>query len=171
MNGFFGGDWFDATGLTMETIQAELAKQCDTQSTTIPALDPAHSESFLAAMSGYEAVEAAENVTDYCGKQRHILYYQSLGAEERQRQTNMLIEELKGSKLAEFYGWDDEYIEKNVSVVQLAYSVEYNPHFGTDLISGVYQQEFHVCRDPETRLWRVFNMGNQIRLVDYTPNP
>ena len=103
-------------------------------------------------------------------EQRHILRYQALGAEKRQRDTNILIDELKGSDIAAFYGWDDEYIEKNVAVVLVACSVEYNPHFGDELASGVYQQEFFVCRDPETWLWRVYSMGEQIKLVDYSTN-
>ncbi len=165
---FGGADWSAAAGLQMDDLRESLSAQCDAQSTNIPVLDPVYSDAFLAAMSGSDAVEAVENVMDYCGKQRHILQYQNLGAETRQRDTNVLIEELRGSAFAAEMGWDDAYLETSIAVVQAGFSIEYNPYFGTDLSSGVYQQEFYVCRDPDTRLWRVYSMGERVRLVDYS---
>ena len=163
-------DWANAAGLTLDDLKEDLAAECDHEAQTMPAEENWNSEAFLAAMSAGEAPQAAANVVDYCGKQRHILRYQQLGAEERQRQTNLLIEDLKENGLAEAFGWDDEYLEKNVKFVQVAFSVEYNPYFDDSLESGVYQQEFHVCRDPETLLWRVFNIGDRVKLVDYNTN-
>lgn len=167
-NGIFSGeDWSQAAGLQLEDVQPALEAQCKLQSTSTPVTPEDSSEAFFAAMAGADATEAAENIVDFCGKQRHILHYQNLKCEIRQRDTNKLIEDLRESDLAAERGWDEEYLEHNIAVVQVGYSIEYNAHFDTDQDSGVYQQSFYVCRDPDSRLWTVFLSESPVKLVDY----
>lgn len=87
-------------------------------------------------------------------KEDYTISMNVLNAEVNDDETQRMIENYKGSELAERRGWTDEYLDQHFTVVKVIYECEID-HTKTFLRDGLLEVHVFLIRNPESGVWTV----------------
>ena len=105
----------------------------------------------------YDATDPVEVVrADYMSwlKEDYTISMNVLNAEVDDAETQRMIENYKGSELAESRGWTDEYLDQHFIVVKVIYECELD-HTKTFMRDGLLEGYVFLTRDPESSVWTI----------------
>lgn len=101
-------------------------------------------------------VETVRSAIENQKNKDYVLVIQIKNIEIDKRATERALEMYKGSDLAEYNGWSDEYMENNFIAVRAEYYAKYD-HTKTFFDDGEIVQYFFLTRNEITKRWKIWD--------------